>query len=127
MTEQLGKRKTFLTTMEIDLAAYSRERDLFLNDYFAFQQGHFNAGSMALTHLLAMYYILPMMRHMKLSEEDSNKFLDDVSKLQTELREYLEKKRISEQGKIIDNDLLLKMGIVVRNFYKILSGTGYLV
>ena len=120
--EQTTKRKPFLTTQETDMLAFSTERTLFLTDFVEFRAGNFPHGTLALNHLIAMFYTLPATRYFSTNEIEAIAFLDSIDSLQTELREN---PNTADKGRIIIPELIKKMDTVVRSFHKILHDTGY--
>ena len=119
------KRKPFLTTQETDLAAFSAERTLFLQDFTAFLAGQFLSGGLALNHLIAMFHTLPATRYFSTNEKEATAFLNSIYALQAEFREYPSKSGVNVDGQVIAPELIQKMDAVVREFHKILHDTGY--
>jgi len=117
-----------LSTISVDLQAYSDQRKLFLEAYISFRQGYFDSGDKTLNYLISMYYILPATRHISINEKEASEFIASIEAMRAELRHYFEtnsSRQNFSSRTVITPEIYAKVDKIVRNFHKIMFECGY--
>ena len=119
-----------ISTLQIDLTAYDKQRDLFLQHLAFFKAGSPEYGVTACGFLQAMYHILPATRHTMLDRQAATKFVDDIDKLRRECVIYKRVRKLENGMSFLEcADYEARLGNpmdeLVRRFHEIMHQTGF--
>lgn len=120
----MEERRILMATL--DNETYKERRDIFLNELAIFKSGGIANGVNALNHLYQMYFIKPMILHIKLNKQESENFITKIDELRKELVFYMQD-HSNEKGNMLVNDttyymkLDAKMDEIIEMFYLIMA------
>lgn len=120
-----------ISTLQIDLVAYEKQRDFFLNTLAKFKAGEVSEGIKACGFLQSMYFILPATRHTIQDRTAATKFVDDIDKLRREIVIYQRRANNLPKGSSFlecddyEETLGNPMDELVRRFHEIMHSTGF--
>ena len=120
-----------ISTLQIDLVAYEKQRDLFLNALAEFKAGDATRGIVACGYLQSMYFIMPATRHTIQDRPAAAKFVDDIDKLRRDIVVYQRRGHNLPKGSNFlecadyEEKLGNPMDELVRRFHEIMHSTGF--
>jgi len=123
-----------INTHGIDLEAYQKQRDLFLESLALFKAGQVDAGVAACGYLQSMYFIMPGTRHAIQDRKAAKEFIDGIDKLRHDIVIYKRMRDDSfERGEVMSylkfSDYEEKVGNpmdeLVLKFHEIMHSTGF--
>ena len=125
--------KRTANTAPTDIAAFDKRRDVFLDAQLQFKTGRIEYGVIAINTMMQMYYILPAARHIINIEKaegvaSHDEFGEMVDAFRKDILKYARSKAQPQTTYLEYNDFIPldnKLDAIVKEFYKILSATGF--